>query len=78
MHSGTPTPPTPVAASPPLTTSGAGRQQDWDTGREIRFKKTRSCCNYLGHLPETQLSHLYPHLSHSLRLGVISMSFLAG
>lgn len=45
---------------------------------KIRFKKTRSCCNYLGHLPETQLAHLCPHLSRSRPLGVISMYYLAG
>lgn len=50
----------------------------WGTGRANRFKETLSCCKQLGHSPETHPSHLRLHWSHSLPLGVISMSYLAG
>lgn len=36
-------------------------------------RRLGSCCNNLGHLPETQVSHLCLHVSHSLPLGVISI-----
>lgn len=50
---------------------GLGGSRTGTQNGQIRFKKTQSCCNYLGHLPETQLSYLCLHLSHSLPLGVI-------